>query len=503
MSMTDNQKSKNSTSDFESSVIVVGAGPAGASAAYHLAQAGVKVTVLDEKSFPREKICGDFVSPSSIAELQKIGIADLPAFKRTNVIDRATIYVNGKEVVAGTFPSVGDLPRFSRVIQRSVLDSWVLEAAHNAGARFLEGFRVTDYAVDSEGVKVTATTIKGTQTLRARLLICAEGNNSVIACKLRGSVWPEDESAIVARAYFEEVSGNPNEANVFYDKDSFPGYSWLFPTGKHEANVGVGLVLGANPPAENPKELLKKLISNDAGMHSRLEHAKLKGEIEVSPLNLHDPKMPVVEDRVLLVGEAAGLINPYNGEGIQFGLKSGRWAGETVVALKGDYSKVALSAYSKRVEDELGYGFKVSELLLKLLRNRNLNYAWVRWIELMGEKSKIDPQYARLTSGILSGMIFPNQEEADEALIGTLQEAARSVGVETFSAVLNEPSKAPQAAINLAQTGLEIIQYAAQDPFSAFLWSVDAASKVFEVSAKAAEKTVKTVANDQKPKQQE
>lgn len=500
---TNAQNYNNSTSDSESSIIVVGAGPAGASAAYYLALAGIKVTVLDESVFPREKICGDFVSPGSIVELQRIGVADLAAFKRSNVIDRATIYVGGKELVAGGFPSVRDLPNFSRIIRRNLLDSLVLGAARKAGARFIEGFRVTDYKVDAEGVTITATGSKGLQTFRASLLIGADGNNSIIARNLRGSAWPEAESAIVARGYFEEVSGNPNEANVFYDKDSFPGYSWLFPTCKHEANVGIGIVLGANPPAENPIDLLKKFISNDEGMRSRLEHAKLKGEIQVSQLNLHDPKMPLVGDRVMLVGEAAGLINPYNGEGIQFGLKSGRWAAETVIALKGDYSEEALSAYSKRVGDELDYGFKVSELLLKLLRNRNLNYAWLRWIELMGEKSKIDPHYARLTSAILSGMIFPDQEEANETLIGTLQEAALSVGVKTFSEVLNEPSKVPQAAISLAQTGFEIVRYAAQDPFSALLWGLNAATKVLEVSAEAAEKAVKVAANDQTRKQQQ
>ena len=418
------------------------------------------------------------------------------------MINHATIYANGKELVSGAFPSIADLPSFSRVVKRSLLDNLVLEAACKAGARFIEGLRVTNYTVDAEGVTVEASGNKDRRILRGSLLIGADGNNSVIAQKLRGSVWPQDESAIVARAYFEEVSGNPNEANVFYGTECFPGYSWLFPSGRHEANVGLGLVLGADPPAGNPNDILENLIKNDAGMRSRLEHAKLKGTIEVSPLNLHDPHMPIFEDRLLLVGEAAGLINPYNGEGVQFGLKSGRLAAETVIANRGNYSKEALSTYGKRVEDEFGYGFKVSELLLKLLRNRNLNYAWIRWIELMGEKSKIDPHYARLTSGILSGMIFPDQEEANEALLGTLQEAALSVGVETVTAVLNEPSKVPQAAISLAQTGLGIVQYAVQDPFNAFLWSLNAASKALEVSAKAAEKTVGTAQDDQTKTQQ-
>ncbi|MCL4430581.1 MAG: geranylgeranyl reductase family protein [Chloroflexi bacterium] len=482
MSLTHGQNNS-PESEFESYVVVVGAGPAGATTAYHIASAGLNVIVLDKQHFPREKICGDFVSPGAIKELQKMHVTDSPSFKKTNLIDRATIYLSGKELVAGSFPEVLDLPKFSRVIPRKVLDSLILESARNAGARVLEGYQVTDFQVDKEGVTVTANSSKVTQTFRASLLIGADGNNSIVARILRGSEWPKSERAIVARGYFEEVAGKPNEANVFYANDSFPGYSWLFPMGKHEANVGVGLVLGASPPAENPKDLLTKLISSDAGMRSRLEHAKLKGDIEVCPLNLRDPQMPIVGNRVMLVGEAAGLVNPYNGEGIQFGLLSGRWAAEAVVASKGDFSEQALSAYSKRIEDELGYGFKISELMLGLLRNRNLNQAWLRWIELMGQKSKTDPEYARLTSGILSGMIFPNQKDTAKALTGTLQEAALSVGVTTFTDILNDPSKLPQSAITITQTGLAVAQYAVQDPFGALTWGMDAAAKIAEIAA--------------------
>ncbi|MCL4429883.1 MAG: geranylgeranyl reductase family protein, partial [Chloroflexi bacterium] len=439
---------KETESAFNTDIIVVGAGPAGATTAYYLAQSGLSVTVLEQQHFPREKVCGDFVSPNSIKELRKMGVANTAAFKQTQVVDQATIYLSGKELVAGPFPAISDLPRFSRVIPRKLLDSLILEAAQKAGAQVLEGYRVTDFQVDGEGVTVTADSSKGTQSFRASLLVGADGNSSVVARVFRGSAWPMAERAIVARGYFTEVMGKPNEANVFYTNDSFPGYSWLFPMDKHEANVGVGIVLGSSPPAENPKDLIGKLVNSDAGMRSRLEHAKLKGEIEVCCLNLHSQQAPIVGNRVMLVGEAAGLVNPFNGEGIQFGLLSGRWAAEAVVANRADFSQ-ALAPYSKRVEDELGYGFKVSELMFGLLRNRSLNQAWLRWIELMGEKSRTDPEYARLTSGILSGMIFPNQQETAQALMGTLQEAALSAGASTFTDILKDPMKLPQSAISI------------------------------------------------------
>jgi hypothetical protein len=232
-------------------------------------------------------------------------------------------------------------------------------------------------------------------------------------------------------------------------------------------------------------------------MRTRLEHAKLKGDLEVCSLNLHDQQQPIVGNRIMLVGEAAGLVNPYNGEGIQFGLLSGRWASETAVSsvASGDFSEQALSAYSKHVEDELGYGFKISELMLGLLRNRNLNQAWLRWIELMGERSKTDPQYAHLTSGILSGMIFPNQEATAQTLTGTLQEAALSVGVTTFTDILNDPFKLPQSAISITQTGFAVAQYAVQDPFGALTWGMDAVTKLVGIAAAVSKQVLKDYEN--------
>jgi len=482
---------------YDCDVIVVGAGPAGAAAAYYMAKDGLKVIVLEQAIFPRDKVCGDFVSPGSLGELTKMGIATLEAFQETHTVDYATIYLSGKPLVAGTFPLVEDMPRYSRVIPRRVLDSLILQAARKAGATVLEGTRLVNFVVQKDWVTVVAAQKEETKTFRTRLIVGADGNNSLVARILTKASWSKTERALVARAYFEGVTGNSSEANVFYGNGSFPGYSWLFPISKNEANVGVGLVGGASPEAENPKNLLTKLIQNDAGMYSRLKDAKLKGEIEVAALNLHDAQMPIVGDRVMLIGEAAGLVNPYNGEGIQFGLKSAKWASETATAsMKSkNFAESGLATYSKRVEDELGYGFKISALMLGLLRNRNLNHAWLRWIELMGEKSKSDPEYARLTSGILSGMIFPNQEETARALTGTLEEAALSVGLTTFSQVVNDPSKLPQSAENMLQTGVVAARYAAQDPFAALKWGMEAATRMTEIATVVSKQVLKEYKN--------
>jgi geranylgeranyl reductase family protein len=484
--------SSNVSPDFECDVLIVGAGPAGAAAAYYIAQKGRSVILLDTQRFPREKVCGDFVSPGSIRELKKMGAAYANSFFEKNILNYTVIYLNGKELIAGKFPVISDMPQYGQVIPRPLLDSALVEAARNAGANVLEGLRVTNFQVEGEGVTVTATDKESTRTLRTRLLIGADGNNSTIARILKGAEWPADNRAVVVRGYFENIRGSPNTASLYYADASFPGYSWIFPVDKTQANVGVGTVLGSWPPTEQPQDLLQKLINNDAGMKSRLEGAVLKEVISIAQLNLYDSKLPIVGNRVLLVGEAAGLINPFNGEGIQFALRSGRWAAEVVNAIGGnDFSEQKLSAYKQRVEQELNEGLQVSAIMLQLVRNRNLNPVWLKALEIMGERSKKDPEYASLTGGILSGMIFPDQEVTAKIVLGVLSEASVSMGITTFAQILSNPQTAPQNVITITETGIVAAQFAAQNPMDFLNWGMQAATTMAQMAATMSKQVLK------------
>ena len=496
-----NGENQTSKTEFDCDVLVAGAGPAGATAAYYIAKSGRSVIVLDKHSFSRDKAGSDFLSPGALRELEKIGITNLPAFIEANILNQASIFLNGKELVSGKFPSLSDMPRYGQVVPKKLLLGSILETAKKAGAKVLEGFQVNGFKVESEGVTVTANKGKGAQSFRTRLLIGADGNNSAIASSLRGAPWPKENQAVVVRAYFENVAGLPNQADIYYANDSFPGYSWVFPVNKSEANVGVGTILETVPSAENSEALLTKIIKNDAGMHSRLENATLKGDVSVSTLNLYDQKLPVFGNRVMLVGETAGLVNPFNGEGIQFALESGRWAAEAAAnANANDFSAQTLSAYGKRVDDELGEGFRVSALMLGLVRNRNLNPVWLKALEIMGDRSRKDPQYAILTSGILSGMIFPDQKTTAKIVVGVLQEAALSTGATAFAEMLNNPAKAPQVVFKITETGIEVARYAAQDPLGLLTWGMEAATKMAET---AAEVTKQVLKETEKPKEKQ
>jgi menaquinone-9 beta-reductase len=468
-------------------LLIVGAGPAGACAAYYLALSGLKVTVLDKATFPREKIAGDMVSPGALKELQDMHVNGLSEF---NKIDRAAIYLNGKKMISGLFPNYPDLTQYSRTVPRIVMDNLTLDAARNAGATVLEGFYVESFQVEENDVTVTGLHKKEKRILKGRLLIGADGHNSLVARQLRGTVWPENHKATVVRATYENVAGAPNQACLFYNSEDFVGYSWIFPIDKNSASVGIGLLCDSLPAAKTPQELLLDHVKNDAGMQERLENASLKGELKVSGLDMYDQSMPLTYNRVMLVGEAAGLINGFNGEGNHFALLSGRWAAETAQTciIKDDLSQAALSAYTNLVESQLGNGFKVSNWMLDLIRNRNLTPIWMKALEIMGDKSKKDPSYAKLTGGILSGMIYPDKETTEEIIVGALQEAAMSTGFSTLTETLKNPATLPANAIKITQIGMDLAQNAVTSPIDLIGWGLGNATTLMQFAAQVSKK---------------
>jgi menaquinone-9 beta-reductase len=467
-----------------SQIIIVGAGPAGAAAAYYLAKAKHQVLLLDRQTFPREKVCGDFVGPAAIKELQDIGVTEQPEFKKTNIINRAAVFLDEKELISQPMPQTPGLQKNGRVIPRKKLDNWILKAAKQAGATVLENVLVTGFQVEKDAVKVFAKDSKGSRVFSGSLLIGADGTNSLVATVLRGHLIPKENRIIGVRGYFENVAGPVDQADLHFASASFPGYCWLFPTGENQANVGVGVLLETLPKGNQPKELFHQLISQDQILKSRLKGASFRGNLEAWPLSTYDPNMPLVSDRVMLVGEAAGLVNPINGEGIQYALQSGRWAAETASACieNGDFSQNSLSPYSTRVSEELGYGFKISALIIQLIRNRNLNPLWLRTFEAMVARAKSDPEYANVAGSILAGLVMPSEGLTPQFLLGTLQEAAFSNTIKIVDETLSDPASLPKSVFMFGEAGFEVGVSLVENPFGFLLWGLDAAVKAADLA---------------------
>jgi menaquinone-9 beta-reductase len=396
-------------SGHDCDALVVGGGPAGAAAAARLAARGFTTIVVDRAAFPRDKVCGDFVGPAALAELADLGVTGTGAFGATNVIGECAMHVDGDPLGILPIPKVDGLPGYGRVIPRRQLDAWVLDAARHAGATVLDGRKVTAVEQAPGAVTVRGHGAAGPWRLRTRLLLGADGSNSMIARALRGTAPPRQDRIVAVRAYFEDVVGPADQISLYMSRDSFPGYYWLFPCGDGQANVGIGVLASTYPSARacrNLRDLLLRLIAEDAALQHRLGGAHLADPVGGCPLTTYNPALPLAGERMMLIGDAAGLINPLNGEGIQYALHSARWAAAIAAdGLSSDRLDAAsLAAYQQRVQHHLRQDMAFSRLIVQLIRNRTLNPLWLRALRIIASRASTDPDYAYRVACVLTGL---------------------------------------------------------------------------------------------------
>jgi geranylgeranyl reductase family protein len=388
-------------------VVVVGGGPAGAAAAARLAAGGFRTVLVDRASFPRDKVCGDFVGPMALAELADLGVAEAGAFGATAAMARLALHVDDDPPAVMSIPQVDGIPGYGRVIPRLQLDAWILDAARRAGATVLDGRKAEAVERAPDAIVVRGRGAAGPWRLRARLLLGADGSNSMVARTLRGGVPPSQDRILAVRAYFDDVEGPDGQGDIWFRGGTFPGYHWLFPTGGGSANLGVGMVASTYPQsARNLREMLLRLIAEDASVRYRLRGARMRGRVLGHPLTTYNPRLPLVGDRVMLLGDAAGLINPLNGEGIQYALHSARWAADVASdrLASGRLDAVSLEGYQRRVHQSLRTDMALSRLIVQLIRNRNLNHVWLRALRSIAARATTDPDYAHHLGCVLTGL---------------------------------------------------------------------------------------------------
>ena len=470
-------------------VIVVGGGPAGAATAASLARKGIDVVVFDRHQFPRDKVCGDFVGPGALVELRALGITDDPAYKRTNKIRDAALFLDGRQLIVQSLPEVDGLPTYGRTIPRLQLDEWVLDAARQAGAEVLERTRVTGFDRDREGVTVSAEIDGRATTRRAKVVVGADGSSSTVAKLLRGHAPPKDDRIMAVRIYVSGINGPSDQADLYFNGESFPGYYWLFPTGRGEANLGLGMLLATIPPStEGLRDLLARLVQSDAALAERLGGHEVSGRIVGWPLTTYNPRVALVDDRVVLVGDAAGLINPLNGEGIQYALQSGRWAAEAIFAglEAGDLSASALRPYQAEVSRELGYDMALAGTVVQLIRNRTLNPVWLEALRIIVARAKHDPAYARVVGGILAGLVPASNAISVEVVRSTVEQVAMSLVSHVVWNGVRGPRRLVDAGANVARIGATMLRETSGDPVGLAEWGWGLAGQLSELGSQAA-----------------
>jgi geranylgeranyl reductase family protein len=356
--------------DFD--VVVVGGGPAGAAAGYWLARHGHDVAVLERKTFPREKTCGDALTPRAVAQLAEMGLA--PAIAQYHRFNGLRATANGRALDL-PWPEHPVYPAHGFVARRRELDTLVAKNAEAAGAVLLEGTEALGPVVERgfvRGAVVQRKDSAAPSAVRGRYVVVADGANSRFGRSLgtfRTRQWPYGTAI---RTYWE----SPRHAEPWIESaldvkdrngNPLPGYGWVFPVGDGTVNIGVGLLSTYRDfKSVNTSHLL------DAYAHQVAERWEIRAaEPTQRPISGRIPMGgsvgPKAGPTYLVVGDAAGSVNPFNGEGIDYAYETARMAADAIHDALTTGDPTALQGYPRRLDEEYGQYFKVARLFAKVI----------------------------------------------------------------------------------------------------------------------------------------
>lgn len=347
---------------IDTDVLVVGAGPAGSSAATWAARSGRQVTVIDSATFPRDKPCGDGLTPRAIAELTALGLGGWLGGRARNLGLRAAGF--GQELLL-PWPS-GSLPSFGGAAPRSLLDATILSVATDAGAELRQSTAAANVVLENGAIKsVIANDAQGEVVINAKQVIIADGARSQLGRRLNRQ-WHRDTAyGVAARGYIaSERSDDPWISSHLElrnaDNEILSGYGWIFPLASGEVNIGVGTLATSKRPADiNLRALLNQYTDQQRA------DWKLSGDVRLpwsALLPMGGAVSGVAGKNFMFVGDAAGCVNPLNGEGIDYGLETGRLAA-SMLETETDFTQ----AWPAELRAHYGYAFSIARRLAGLL----------------------------------------------------------------------------------------------------------------------------------------
>ncbi|MCD0485315.1 geranylgeranyl reductase family protein [Streptacidiphilus sp. ASG 303] len=412
--------------------MVVGAGPAGATTAYHLARAGLDVLLLEKSAFPREKVCGDGLTPRAVKQLVDMGI---------DVSEEAGwLHNKGLRIIGGgvrlelDWPDLASFPDYGLVRKRADFDELLVRQAEKAGARLYERANVGAPVLDDRTGRITGVTVKLGEEKRpavftAPLVVAADGNSTRLSLAM-GLHRREDRPMGVAyRTYFTSPRHDDDYLESWLElwdrrkgqNTLMPGYGWVFGMGDGTSNVGLGLLNTTSSFGEiDYRELLRSWCAN------------MPAEWGYTPENMTEPirgaALPMAFNRqphytrgMLLVGDAGGMVNPFNGEGIAYAMESGRIAADVVVQAHARTTPAgrerALEAYPRVLKDVYGGYYTLGRAFVKLIGNP-------RVMRLATERGLTHPMLMRFVLKLLANLTDPQGGDAMDRIINGLAKVA-------------------------------------------------------------------------------
>ncbi|MGH8866666.1 MAG: geranylgeranyl reductase family protein [Actinomycetes bacterium] len=370
----------------DADVVVVGAGPAGSTAAYHLAQAGVSVLLLEKTAFPREKVCGDGLTPRAVKELTAMGIDTSPG--------DGWVRNHGLRILGGglrlemPWPDLATYPGYGLVRTRLDFDEILARQAEKAGARLRERTAVHAPVLDERTGRVVGVSARRVEedgskgdplTYRAPLVLAADGNSTRLSLSMGLRKRDDRPMGVAVRTYFtsprhdddwleswlELWDGEPGRGKLL------PGYGWVFGVGDGTSNVGLGILNTSSAFGQvDYKDLLRRWLSSMPAEWGFTEENQV-GPVRGAALPMGFNRTPHYTRGLMLVGDAGGMVNPFNGEGIAYAMESARLAADVIVQARtrptDEGRERGLAAYPEALKDAYGGYFTLGRLFVKLI----------------------------------------------------------------------------------------------------------------------------------------
>ncbi|GAA4104268.1 geranylgeranyl reductase family protein [Nonomuraea soli] len=367
----------------DADVIVVGAGPAGSATAFYLAQAGLDVLLLEKTTFPREKVCGDGLTPRAVKQLMNMGIDfDAPGWVR----NKGLRVVGGGHRFDLDWPQLERFPDFGLVRTRQDFDEILADNAVKAGVRLMQGVTVTGPVLDDRSGHIVGVTTKDGATFRSRLVVAADGNSTRLALAMGLHKREDRPMGVAVRTYYTSPRHDDDYLEIWlelWDEETLlPGYGWVFGVGDGTANVGLGLLNTSDHFNKvDYRDLLRRWTKNMPAEWGFTEE-NMTAPIRGAALPMAFNRQPHYTRGLVLVGDSGGAINPFNGEGIAYAMETGEIAAEVIArALKAPgraEQERILRTYPKTLKDAYGGYFTLGRLFVEAIGKPGLMSFGVR-----------------------------------------------------------------------------------------------------------------------------
>ena len=405
----------------EADVIVVGAGPSGSTTAYYLAQAGLDVLLLEKSRFPREKVCGDGLTPRGVKALVAMGIS--VSEQDGWVRNKGLRVIGAGQRMELLWPELSSYPDYGLVRPRTDLDQMLARRAQQAGARLHEGVTVTGPVLDDRTGRITGVTAKSTddgeRAYAARVIVAADGNSSRLSVSMGLRKRDDRPLGVAVRTYYRSPRHDDDYLESWldlWDGDRLlPGYGWIFGMGDGTSNVGLGL-LNTSAAFRNTDyhALLRTWLAGMPAEWGYTEENRTQ-PIRGAALPMGFNRTPHYHRGLLLVGDAGGMVNPFNGEGIAYAMESGELLARTVAqalarARRSETERV-LAGYPRALSQAYGGYYAVGRVFSKAIGRPGL-------MRFATKHSMSRPALMAFALKLLANLTDPRGDAADRLVNG-------------------------------------------------------------------------------------